>query len=55
MHVFMAEIPEAALLRDMIYVFQGIEGKLIQLNAERDIFVVDPQVLISLPLDLLSN
>ncbi|ELU14115.1 hypothetical protein CAPTEDRAFT_224608 [Capitella teleta] len=38
------EIPESVLLRDMVFIFQGIEGKLIHLDPDRDAFVIDSKV-----------
>ena len=39
-----SEMPEAELLKDVIYAFQGIEGKWIKLDASRDGYRIDSQV-----------
>ena len=38
------EVSEAVLLRDMMFVLQGIDGKYIRYSKQLDCFVVDPQV-----------
>lgn len=42
------EIPEAELVKDLVYVFQGIEGKWIKFDASKDAYKVDAQVCWSL-------
>ena len=37
-------ISESMLLRDVIYVFQGIDGKYVKYDASVDSFVVDVEV-----------
>ncbi|KAH3813588.1 hypothetical protein DPMN_142049 [Dreissena polymorpha] len=37
------EIPETELVRDLVYVFQGIEGKWVRFDASKDGYKVDPQ------------
>lgn len=38
------EVSEAILLREIIFVFQGIEGKLIRLDSASDAYRIDPKV-----------
>ena len=38
------ELPEFALVRELVYVFQGIEGKYIRFDTTRDTFKVDRNV-----------
>ncbi|KAK3602163.1 hypothetical protein CHS0354_029168 [Potamilus streckersoni] len=38
------EIPESELLKDMVYAFQGIEGKWIRFDASKDGYRLDSQV-----------
>ncbi|XP_070173338.1 gamma-tubulin complex component 3-like isoform X2 [Littorina saxatilis] len=38
-----SEVPESELLKDLIYTFQGIEGKWIKLDAGRDGYRIDSQ------------
>ena len=38
------EVSEAVLLREVIFVFQGIEGKLIKLDSSTDAYRIDPKV-----------
>ena len=40
------EIPESELLKDVIYAFQGIEGKWIKFDTGRDSYRIDSQVKI---------
>ncbi|KAI9206326.1 Spc98 family-domain-containing protein [Polychytrium aggregatum] len=42
-------VPEAHLLRDIVFVFQGIDGRYIHYRAEHDAYVVDPSANISNP------
>ena len=46
MHIFSGsfEIPEAGLLKDLMYCFQGIEGKWIKFDSSREGYRIDPQV-----------
>jgi hypothetical protein len=37
-------VEESALLRDLIFVSQGIDGKMIKFDAEAKIFSMDPSV-----------
>ena len=39
------EIPESELLKDVIYAFQGIEGKWIKFDTGRDGSRIDSQVI----------
>lgn len=39
-----SEAEESALLRDLIFVSQGIDGKMIKFDAEAKIFSIDPDV-----------
>ncbi|KAI8605941.1 Spc98 family-domain-containing protein [Dissophora ornata] len=41
------EVEESALLRDLIFVFQGIDGKMIKFGAESGTCSIDPSVNIS--------
>ncbi|KAI1314677.1 Gamma-tubulin complex component 3 [Mortierella claussenii] len=41
------EVEESALLRDLIFVFQGIDGKMIKFDAESGTCSIDPTVHIS--------
>ncbi|KAM3589786.1 Microtubule-nucleating Tub4p (gamma-tubulin) complex component [Umbelopsis sp. WA50703] len=38
------QIPEAALLRDMMFIFQGIDGTYIHFDSEADTYIVDDTV-----------
>ena len=38
------EVSEAALLRDIIYIFQGIEGKVIKLDQADDAYRIDSKL-----------
>lgn len=38
------EVEESTLLRDLIFVSQGIDGKMIKFDAEAKIFSIDPDV-----------
>jgi gamma-tubulin complex component 3 len=38
------QIPEAALLRDMMFIFQGIDGTYIRFDSEADTYIVDDTV-----------
>lgn len=37
------EIPEVELVKDLVFIFQGIEGKWIKFDASKDGYKVDPQ------------
>ncbi|KAF9360428.1 Gamma-tubulin complex component 3 [Mortierella sp. AD094] len=41
------EVEESALLRDLIFVFQGINGKMINFEAESGTFAIDPSINIT--------
>ncbi|KAG0352909.1 Gamma-tubulin complex component 3, partial [Gamsiella multidivaricata] len=41
------EVEESALLRDLIFVFQGIDGKIVKFGAESGACAIDPSVNIS--------
>ena len=43
------EISEAALLRDIIYIFQGIEGKVIKFDQANDAYRIDPKLGVPKP------
>lgn len=43
----MHELPESVLLRELVYVFQGIEGKYIKYDAMREGFRIDSKVQFS--------
>ena len=38
------EIPETELVRDLVFVFQGIDGKWVRFDPSKDGYRVDPQV-----------
>ena len=38
------EVSEAALVRDILYVFQGIDGKFIKMNAQDNCYKIDNKV-----------
>ena len=38
------ELPESVLLREVVYIFQGIEGKYIRFENGRDGFKIDSKV-----------
>jgi hypothetical protein len=38
------EVPEGTLIRDIIYVFQAIDGKYVKYDSRRDMYIVDPSV-----------
>ena len=37
-------MPEAHLVRDLIYVFQGVDGQYVRLHRAEDAFCIDHQV-----------
>ncbi|KAI9286402.1 Spc98 family-domain-containing protein [Umbelopsis sp. AD052] len=41
------QVPEAAILRDIMFIFQGIDGTYIKFDAESDAYVIDDMVGIS--------
>jgi gamma-tubulin complex component 3 len=41
------EFNEAAIVRDLLYVFQGIEGKFIQFNLLEDAYCLNPGLNVS--------
>lgn len=43
------EVSEAALVRDLLYVFQGIDGKFIKMNAQEDCYKIDSKVVVCKP------
>lgn len=47
------EVPEAALLRDVIFALQGIDGRYVRFDEGRDAYVVAPEVGVPLPTRLL--
>eukprot|EP00026_Physarum_polycephalum_P001520 Phypoly_transcript_01522.p1 GENE.Phypoly_transcript_01522~~Phypoly_transcript_01522.p1 ORF type:complete len:898 (+),score=123.02 Phypoly_transcript_01522:59-2752(+) len=50
------EVPEGALIRDVIYVFQAIDGKYVKYDSKRDMYIVDPNVGVSKPVrDLVTR
>lgn len=40
------EVSEAALVRDILYVFQGIDGKFIKMNAQENCYKIDSKVVL---------
>ena len=44
LHLASYEVSEALILRDLIYTFQGIDGKYIKFDQDQDGFRVDPEV-----------
>lgn len=38
------EISEAELIKDLLYVFQGIDGRVIRFNASSDHYLIDNKV-----------
>lgn len=38
------EVSEAALVRDILYVFQGIDGKFIKMSAQENCYKIDSKV-----------
>ena len=47
-HILLAtdgDVPEANLLRDLLYVFQGIDGHVIRYDASSDHYLIDKKVL----------
>ncbi|KAF9169018.1 hypothetical protein BGX21_003319 [Mortierella sp. AD011] len=41
------DVEESALLRDLIFVFQGINGKMIKFEEESGTYVIDPSINIT--------
>lgn len=39
-----AEVSEASLVRDILYVFQGIDGKFIKMSAQDNCYKIDSKV-----------
>ncbi|XP_055019000.1 gamma-tubulin complex component 3 [Boleophthalmus pectinirostris] len=50
-----AEVTEATLVRDILYVFQGIDGKFIRMSGQDDGYKIDPKVSLSKSLRDLSS
>lgn len=48
------EVSEAALVRDILYVFQGIDGKFIKMSAPENCYKIDSKVPehVSIPVKL---
>lgn len=42
--LFAGEVSEAALVRDILYVFQGIDGKFIKMSAQDNCYKIDSEV-----------
>lgn len=42
----MVEVTEKVLIRELLFVFQGIEGKIIKMDANKDGYKLDPKVRI---------
>ena len=44
--IFLAnvEVSEALLLRDIVFIFQGINGQFIKYNADSSSYIIDPKV-----------
>jgi gamma-tubulin complex component 3 len=38
------QVPEAAILRDIMFIFQGIDGTYVKFDAETDAYVIDDMV-----------
>lgn len=38
------DVSEAALVRDILYVFQGIDGKFVKMNAQDNCYKIDNKV-----------
>jgi len=38
------EVSEALLLRDIVFIFQGISGQFIKYNADSLSYIIDPKV-----------
>lgn len=51
------EVSEAALVRDILYVFQGIDGKFIKMSAQDNCYKIDSKVPepVSIPVKLLID
>ena len=45
-HLFLAseELPEAVIIRDLVYAFQGIEGRWIRFDPTKEGYRINPQV-----------
>ncbi|CAG8501787.1 10373_t:CDS:10 [Ambispora gerdemannii] len=43
------EISEDLLLRDIVFVFQGIDGQYIKFNRETDSYNIDPKIIVNRP------
>ncbi|ORZ25249.1 gamma-tubulin complex component protein [Absidia repens] len=43
------KVPDALLLRDLIYIFQGIDGQYITFDSENNEYILDPQVSVPKP------
>ena len=44
LYLALYEVSEALIVRDLIFTFQGIDGKYIQFNQDQDGFRVHPEV-----------
>ena len=44
--IFLAnvEVSEALLLRDIVFIFQGINGQFIKYNEDSSSYIIDPKV-----------
>ncbi|XP_072034595.1 LOW QUALITY PROTEIN: gamma-tubulin complex component 3 homolog [Amphiura filiformis] len=50
-----SEVSESQLVRDLVYVFQGIDGHIVKFNHTEDAFRIDPQVVVSKPMRDLTH
>uniref|UniRef100_UPI0037E7ABC8 gamma-tubulin complex component 3 isoform X2 n=1 Tax=Semicossyphus pulcher TaxID=241346 RepID=UPI0037E7ABC8 len=50
-----SEVSEAALVRDILYVFQGIDGKFIKMSAQENCYKIDSKVVLCKSLRDLSS
>ncbi|XP_076030777.1 gamma-tubulin complex component 3 homolog isoform X2 [Oratosquilla oratoria] len=43
----LSEVTQDALIREILYIFQGIEGRLIKIDVSKDGFKIDPKIRLS--------
>lgn len=49
MNITPIKVPDALLLRDLIYIFQGIDGQYVTFDSANNEYILDPQVSVPKP------
>lgn len=47
LHLTVPEMLDSTIVKEVLFAFQGIDGKYIKYDAVRDSFVIDPKVLLA--------